>query len=109
MLALEECMYEFFEYLFWLYFRCICYVFPETELVIRWLIFLVVNSKSITFSTFSEADILKLAEVQVYKDKYYDEKRQPVEGGLLDPRMVILSLYSFNFFHIHLLITFNLE
>ncbi|XP_074366508.1 DNA-directed RNA polymerase III subunit 1 [Apium graveolens] len=43
--------------------------------------------KSITFSTFSEADILKSSEVQVYKDKYYDEKKKPVEGGLLDPRM----------------------
>ena len=60
-----------------------------------WIVIFVDNSKSITFSTFSEADIFKAAEVQVYKDKYYDEKRKPVEGGLLDPRMVILSVYIY--------------
>ncbi|KAG2670257.1 hypothetical protein I3760_14G077300 [Carya illinoinensis] len=43
--------------------------------------------KSMKFSTFSESEISKLAEVQVYKGQYYDAKRNPIEGGLLDPRM----------------------
>lgn len=42
------------------------------------------------FETFSESEISKLAEVQVYKGHYYDSGRQLIEGGLLDPRMVQL-------------------
>ena len=44
------------------------------------------------FETFSESEISKLAEVQVYKGHYYDSGRQLIEGGLLDPRMVQLWL-----------------
>lgn len=40
------------------------------------------------FTTFSGAEISKLAEVQVYKGLYYDTTRKPIDGGLLDPRMV---------------------
>lgn len=43
--------------------------------------------KSLKFSMLSHADITKFAEVQVWRGKYYDEKRKPIEGGLLDPRM----------------------
>lgn len=45
-------------------------------------------SKSMQFTTFSGAEISKLAEVQVYKGLYYDTTRKPIDGGLLDPRMV---------------------
>ena len=40
------------------------------------------------FSALSESEISKLAEVQVWKGEYYDAMRKPIEGGLLDPRMV---------------------
>ncbi|XP_062171677.1 DNA-directed RNA polymerase III subunit 1 [Alnus glutinosa] len=43
--------------------------------------------KSVKFSTFSESEISKLSEVQVYKGQYYDARRNPIEGGLLDTRM----------------------
>ncbi|XP_048139479.1 DNA-directed RNA polymerase III subunit 1 isoform X2 [Rhodamnia argentea] len=43
--------------------------------------------KSIRFSTFSASEVGKIAEVQVYRGVYYDQKRMPLEGGLLDPRM----------------------
>ncbi|KAA0036961.1 DNA-directed RNA polymerase III subunit 1 [Cucumis melo var. makuwa] len=43
--------------------------------------------KSMQFTTFSGAEISKLAEVQVYKGLYYDTTRKPIDGGLLDPRM----------------------
>ncbi|GAV71386.1 RNA_pol_Rpb1_2 domain-containing protein/RNA_pol_Rpb1_3 domain-containing protein/RNA_pol_Rpb1_1 domain-containing protein/RNA_pol_Rpb1_5 domain-containing protein/RNA_pol_Rpb1_4 domain-containing protein, partial [Cephalotus follicularis] len=43
--------------------------------------------KSIHFSMLSESEILKAAEVEVYKGVYYDSNMKPIEGGLLDPRM----------------------
>ncbi|KAF8010667.1 hypothetical protein BT93_J1346 [Corymbia citriodora subsp. variegata] len=43
--------------------------------------------KSIHFSMFSASEIGNVAEVQVFRGVYYDEKRQPLQGGLLDPRM----------------------
>ncbi|KAK8361606.1 hypothetical protein V6Z12_A03G049800 [Gossypium hirsutum] len=43
--------------------------------------------KSIKFSMFSDSEIAKAAEVQVYKGVYYDPQSRPIEGGLLDPRM----------------------
>ncbi|KAI4322195.1 hypothetical protein L6164_021912 [Bauhinia variegata] len=43
--------------------------------------------KSMKFSTLSESEISKIAEVQVWKGQYYDSTRKPIEGGLLDPRM----------------------
>lgn len=46
------------------------------------------RSKSIEFSSFSASEISKVAEVQVWKGQYYDSNRKPIEGGLLDPRMV---------------------
>lgn len=51
--------------------------------------------KSICFSTFSEADIYKSAEVQVYEGRYYDDKKKPIQGGLLDPRMGPTSKHGF--------------
>lgn len=36
----------------------------------------------------SDSEIMKAAEVQVYKGQYYSSNRVPIEGGLLDPRMV---------------------
>lgn len=45
-------------------------------------------SESIQFSMFSESEIRKAAEVQVWRGVYYDPNRKPVENGLLDPRMV---------------------
>lgn len=44
------------------------------------------------FSTLSESEISRIAEVQVYKGQYYDAARIPIEGGLLDPRMVLLLI-----------------
>ncbi|KAE9463493.1 hypothetical protein C3L33_04598, partial [Rhododendron williamsianum] len=43
--------------------------------------------RSIQFSMFSESDIFKCAEVEVHLGRYYDDKRLPVQHGLLDPRM----------------------
>ncbi|KAK4586852.1 hypothetical protein RGQ29_023856 [Quercus rubra] len=43
--------------------------------------------QSMNFSTLSESEISRIAEVQVYKGQYYDAARIPIEGGLLDPRM----------------------
>ncbi|XAR60511.1 DNA-directed RNA polymerase [Bertholletia excelsa] len=43
--------------------------------------------KSIRFSMFSEAEIYKAAEVQVYRGVYYDSTKKPIQNGLLDPRM----------------------
>ncbi|KAG4988654.1 hypothetical protein JHK84_031216 [Glycine max] len=39
------------------------------------------------FSTLSESEISKIAEVQVWKGSYYDSFKKPIHGGLLDPRM----------------------
>lgn len=50
--------------------------------------------ESIQFSTFSGTDIQKLSEVQVYQGKYYDDRRKPVAGGLLDPHMVMYFFLS---------------
>lgn len=41
------------------------------------------------FTALSESEISKIAEVQVWKGSYYDQTRKPIEGGLLDPRMVL--------------------
>lgn len=30
-----------------------------------------------------------MAEVQIFKGQYYDSNRKPIEGGLLDPRLVL--------------------
>ncbi|KAJ4725928.1 DNA-directed RNA polymerase subunit [Melia azedarach] len=43
--------------------------------------------KSIQFSMMSSSEIMRAAEVQVYKGQYYSSNRVPIEGGLLDPRM----------------------
>ncbi|KAH9661160.1 DNA-directed RNA polymerase III subunit 1 [Citrus sinensis] len=43
--------------------------------------------ESIQFSMMSDSEIMKAAEVQVYKGQYYSSNRVPIEGGLLDPRM----------------------
>ncbi|XP_010535561.1 PREDICTED: DNA-directed RNA polymerase III subunit 1 [Tarenaya hassleriana] len=43
--------------------------------------------KSIEFSIFSETEVMKAAEVQVWQGVYYDTNGKPIEGGLLDPRM----------------------
>ncbi|XP_057978200.1 DNA-directed RNA polymerase III subunit 1 [Malania oleifera] len=43
--------------------------------------------KSIQFSVLSEAEIMKSAEVQVWRGSYYDSNKKPIENGLLDPRM----------------------
>ncbi|OIT30543.1 dna-directed rna polymerase iii subunit 1, partial [Nicotiana attenuata] len=43
--------------------------------------------KSIQFSLFSEAEILKLGEVEVYRGVYYESTKKPIPNGLLDPRM----------------------
>ncbi|XVE59161.1 hypothetical protein DITRI_Ditri05aG0023300 [Diplodiscus trichospermus] len=43
--------------------------------------------KSIQFSMFSDSEIAKAAEVQIYKGVYYDPNNRPIEGGLLDPRL----------------------
>ncbi|KAL5169453.1 DNA-directed RNA polymerase III subunit 1 [Glycine soja] len=43
--------------------------------------------KNMKFSTLSESEISKIAEVQVWKGSYYDSFKKPIHGGLLDPRM----------------------
>lgn len=43
--------------------------------------------ESIRFAMFSESEISKAAEVQVWRGVYYDANRKPIENGLLDPRM----------------------
>ncbi|MCD9642565.1 hypothetical protein HAX54_029438, partial [Datura stramonium] len=43
--------------------------------------------KSIQFSLFSESEILKSAEVEVYRGLYYESTKKPVPNGLLDPHM----------------------
>ncbi|XP_073308006.1 LOW QUALITY PROTEIN: DNA-directed RNA polymerase III subunit 1-like [Primulina huaijiensis] len=43
--------------------------------------------ESIQFSTFSDTEILKAAEVEVSLGVYYDSYRKPIDNGLLDPRM----------------------
>ncbi|XP_028071827.1 DNA-directed RNA polymerase III subunit 1 isoform X2 [Camellia sinensis] len=51
--------------------------------------------KSIQFSMFSESDIYKAAEVEVYRGVYYDQFKKPHENGLLDPRMGPPNKFSF--------------
>ncbi|KAG6583504.1 DNA-directed RNA polymerase III subunit 1, partial [Cucurbita argyrosperma subsp. sororia] len=46
------------------------------------------KTKSMQFSTFFGFEFSKMAEVQVYKGLYYDTTRKPIDGRLLDPRMV---------------------
>ncbi|XP_019198099.1 PREDICTED: DNA-directed RNA polymerase III subunit 1-like isoform X2 [Ipomoea nil] len=43
--------------------------------------------KSIQFSTFSSSEVMKSAEVEVYRGVYYDASKNPIPNGLLDPRM----------------------
>ncbi|CAH2069371.1 unnamed protein product [Thlaspi arvense] len=43
--------------------------------------------KSINFSILSDLEVMKAAEVQVWKSMYYDSNSKPIESGLLDPRM----------------------
>lgn len=38
----------------------------------------------------SDIEVMKSAEVQVWKNMYYESNFKPIEGGLLDPRMVYL-------------------
>ena len=47
----------------------------------------------------SDSEIAKAAEVQIYKGVYYDPKNLPIEGGLLDPRMVLKTFFHFLFIH----------
>lgn len=42
----------------------------------------------------SDSEIVKSGEVQVWQGVYYDPKGKPIEGGLLDPRMVLHSSFS---------------
>ncbi|KAM7490586.1 hypothetical protein LguiA_033507 [Lonicera macranthoides] len=51
--------------------------------------------KSICFSTLSESEIFKSAEVQVYRGVYYDPQKKPFEAGLLDSRMGPASKQGF--------------
>lgn len=57
---------------------------------IFFLFLLLLDRKSIKFSLFSESEILKLAEVEVYLGLYYESTKKPIQNGLLDPRMVTL-------------------
>ncbi|KAK4479526.1 hypothetical protein RD792_015042 [Penstemon davidsonii] len=43
--------------------------------------------ESIQFSTFSETDVLRASEVEVSFGRYYDTNQEPINNGLLDPRM----------------------
>ncbi|OMO97199.1 RNA polymerase, alpha subunit [Corchorus olitorius] len=43
--------------------------------------------KSVKFSTLSDSDIAKVAELHLDSEKCYDSDGSPVEGGLLDRRM----------------------
>ncbi|XP_073269578.1 DNA-directed RNA polymerase III subunit 1-like isoform X1 [Primulina huaijiensis] len=43
--------------------------------------------ESIQFSTFSNTEIVKAAEVEVSLGVYYDPNRKPIVNGLLDPHM----------------------
>ncbi|WZZ31381.1 hypothetical protein YC2023_014782 [Brassica napus] len=43
--------------------------------------------QSINFSMLSDIEVMKAAEVQVWKNMYYESNFKPIEGGLLDPRM----------------------
>ncbi|KAE9620519.1 hypothetical protein Lal_00018992 [Lupinus albus] len=43
--------------------------------------------ESMKFSTLSDSEIGKIAEVQVWKGQYYDQFKKPIPSGLLDPRM----------------------
>nr|GMC65118.1 RNA polymerase III large subunit [Ipomoea batatas] len=43
--------------------------------------------KSIQFSTFSGSEVMKSAEVEVYRGVYYDASKNPIPNGLLDPHM----------------------
>ncbi|KAK4255011.1 hypothetical protein QN277_008074 [Acacia crassicarpa] len=43
--------------------------------------------KSMQFTALSDSEISRIAEVQVAKGSYYDERRKPIEYGLLDPHM----------------------
>ncbi|CAN8252676.1 unnamed protein product [Cochlearia groenlandica] len=43
--------------------------------------------KSINFSVMSDLEVMKAAEVQVWKNMYYETNFKPIESGLLDPRM----------------------
>lgn len=42
---------------------------------------------------FSESDTFKCAEVEVHQGLYYNSEKVPVEHGLLDPRMVLTSIF----------------
>lgn len=55
------------------------------------------NRESIQFSTFGESEILKAAEVQVYRGVYYDSAKKPWENGLLDPHMVSYLMFIVSF------------
>lgn len=43
--------------------------------------------ESIKFSMFSESEIGKISEVEVYRGVYYDAQKKPIANGLLDPKM----------------------
>ncbi|KAL3647246.1 DNA-directed RNA polymerase III subunit 1 [Castilleja foliolosa] len=43
--------------------------------------------ESIQFSTFSGNEVLKAGEVQVSRGVYYDNVKNPIDNGLLDPHM----------------------
>ncbi|KAM1218950.1 hypothetical protein ACFX13_046898 [Malus domestica] len=43
--------------------------------------------KELKFTVMSPAEIMKLAEVQIYIGAYYNSGWKPIEGGLLDPRL----------------------
>jgi len=46
-------------------------------------------SAGILYSTLSDKDITKIGEAQVWQDRYYDAFKKAVEGGVLDPRLVL--------------------
>lgn len=92
MLDPEECtpllsvfllMLKFFTSLF---SRAYYYFSNELSFIVSdsWFI----TRESICFSTLGESEILKAAEVEVYRGVYYDPSKKPIEHGLLDPHMV---------------------
>lgn len=53
------------------------------------------HSKSIKFSLLSDAEVLKIGEVQVSLSQYYggEDAKGTVANGLLDPHMVICVFF----------------
>ena len=65
-----------------------------------WLDSIVIARESIKFCTLSEKEILKISEVLVCYDNYYNDLGEPEANGLLDPHMVISSFYFLQSCHL---------